>query len=205
MTDATRLSSENEPYTNFLSRLETLAASIKENSSEEVASLYTKDAFKRNLSPQIKSYLKDHGQLNETLKVQARFLDDKKKHISTNSVNALTRVDLAEQNERINKLTEQSREIAEQITHLTQLVQTSVLDQQQRNLEVNKVQKTPFRPNKRTQSQRTPTDRRRITCLKCGIFGHSSEECRGGLKLKCHLCGKQGHLRNVCPLSKNVQ
>ena len=205
MTDATRFSSENEPYINFLARLETLATSIKEQSSEEVATLYTRDAFKRNLSPQIKSFLNDHGQLNEALKVQAKFLDDKKKHISSSSVNALTRVDLAEQNERINKLTEQSREIAEQITNLTQLVQNSVLDQQTRNMEVNKVQKTQFRPNRRSQPQRLFPDRRRITCSKCGIFGHSSEECRGGLKLKCHSCGKQGHLRTVCPLSKNAQ
>ena len=37
-----------------------------------------------------------------------------------------------------------------------------------------------------------------MTCWNCGEIGHSSSECRKGIKRNCYSCGREGHISREC-------
>ena len=120
ITQVTRFSDENETFENLLGRLNTLTTEIKNNSSTEVAELFKEDAFSRNLSPENKSFLLDHGFNSKTLEEQAQFLDARKKYMRKLEVNHIEQKHLHDQNKKIDDLTHQ-------IAALTALVKDSCL------------------------------------------------------------------------------
>ena len=217
ISQVTRFSDENETFENLLSRLNTLTIEIKNNSSTEVAELFKEDAFNRNLSPENKSFLLDHGYNSKTLDEQARFLDERKKYMRKLEVNHIERKDLHDQNKKIDDLTHQ-------IAALTALVKDSCLhespsqDPKPLNLQPQLNPPAPSWPQEvnairpqnenRTRGSFRPTwskQGQKSRCQQCGLSGHSSSHCPRTCTAVCYKCHKRGHLQAVCRSAKNLQ
>ena len=216
LDNAVRFIKENEPFAVFLGRIEAIGAIITKNSHAEFTKILLKDAFMRNLSPGLKSFLLEHGKNKDTLKQIADFLDSKRKHLhttSTNSIEISSLVDLKEQNLKIEQ---QNADLQHQIAVLTQLVQTALNSPTE--VEINKItQKAlPFNSStKQLQNRFTPAARRSdwiyrpdgkpVRCEQCGLFGHYAQKCPRTCTAICHNCGKKGHLQAVCRSAKNAK
>ena len=196
LSQITRFSADNETYTNFLERVETLAEPLKTTESMQLFNLFTKEAFTRNLTPQNKQFLDDHGQSTKSLAEKAKFLDERKKHFPDTSVNNI-------------QTDAQFSKIEAQIAALTSLVQKSLRPESERQpAEANKISVQTGKIESQPAQTRNPNFNpigRPMRCQQCGLFGHSKETCRRTLKAICHKCGRRGHLQAVCRMSKNAQ
>ena len=202
LAEVTRFSDDNETFTNFLKRVETLGKPLKTTASTELFDLFTQEAFTRNLTPHHKACLNDHDQTSKAPAEKAKFLDDRKKHLKTVNVSQI-------------ETTEYS-ELKAQIVALTALVQNTLINpcapdfaenarvQKTETQEVNKVSTQPAKPIQ-NRDFTTRVQEHQTRCQQCGLFGHTKDRCRRTLKAICHKCGKQGHLQAVCRMSKNWQ
>ena len=218
IAQVTRFSNENETFENLLNRLNTLAEDIKQSSSTEVSQLFKDDAFNRNLSPENKTFLLDHGYSQKSLEEQAKFLDARKKYVLKLEVNHIQQKHWLDQSQKIDDLTHQ-------IAALTALVKDSCSleswseDSQSPNRQPQLNSSAPVSPQEvnavKTWSQnqtkglvrpeRSSQQGRKSRCLQCGLFGHSRSSCPRTCMAVCHKCHKRGHLQAVCRSSKNSQ
>ena len=200
LEEMTRFTQENEPFSVFLKRLESVGKLISTNSHEKIAELFVSEAFYRNLTPHLKQFLTDHGQQKNALKEIATFLDQKdkaKRTVHTNNI-------YADDNKIIN--------LENQIALLTDLVKEAIKpntsDEPEPVPEICAVSKRPeMKQPKQTYGRRVNWEYKNgkpVTCKKCGMFGHPKEKCLGLCKAVCHKCKRIGHLQTVCP-AKNHQ
>ena len=201
LAEVTRFSDDNETFTNFLQRVETLGKPLKTTDSTELFDLFTQEAFLRNLTPHHKACLNDHNQTSKKPAEKAKFLDDRKKHLKTVNVSQI-------------ETTEYS-ELKAQIAALAALVQSTLLNPSAADVadnarvekaeirEINKLSTQPAKPMLNRDST-TRIQGNQTRCQQCGLFGHTKDRCRRTLKAICHKCGKQGHLQAVCRMSKNL-
>ena len=208
LEECVRFSEDNETFTLFLGRLELIAETLKEKSTEETAEIFIRDAFFRNLSPQLKTFLSDNGKKDTEI---AKFFDEREKYHISSQVPAPVKANVnhldSSSNAKAKKEKSEIEALKEQIAVLTDLVQTSLNPSAP---EINKVgvsgQKTPNRPNVQPRmGWKSRTNYRVVRCQECGVLGHSKENCRKTCRLICHKCGKMGHLQAVCRFAKNDQ
>ena len=211
LEECVRFSEDNETFNLFLGRLELIAETLKEKSSEETAEIFIRDAFFRNLSPQLKTFLSDNGKKDLSVTEMAKFLDEREKYHSTSQARTLAKANVNHLESSSNsKAKEEKSEIEalkEQIAVLTDLVKISLNPSAP---EINKVgvsgQKTPNLPHVQPRlGWKSRTNSRVVRCQECGVLGHSKENCRKTCRLICHRCGKMGHLQAVCRFAKNDQ
>ena len=223
-----------ETFTLFVQRLTTLADPIKKHTSSQTADLFIKDCFTKNLTPNLKSYLRDHAQNSKSLSEVALFLDTRGKHLPNSQVN---NIGVPE----IDELRKQNDQLQKQISALTDLVSSSLRAQSSspsvntdiaaHAVQVNKisaprreprhVEANPLAP---AESSMKPNvylpkhvpgrlargnaqiiqERRPIMCYQCGLLGHIARKCPRTCSSICHKCGKVGHLQAVCRMSKNL-
>ena len=188
LAKVTRFSSENETFSNFLKRVETIGKPLKTTNNTELFDLFTAEAFNRNLTPHHKACLNDQNQCAKSLVEQAKFLDDRKKHLKAMMVNQVE--------------SSEYTDLKAQIAALTTIVQNALLKESE-TPEVNKISTQSDKP-KLNRNWSFKNNNRPTRCQQCGLFGHSRENCRRTLKAICHKCGKQGHLQAVCRLAKNL-
>ena len=219
-----------ETFTLFVQRLNALSEPIKNHTSKETAELFVKDCFTKNLTPNLKSYLRDHAQNSKSLSEVALFLDTRGKHLPNSQVN---NIGVPE----IDELRKQNDQLQKQISALTDLVSSSFRAQSVNTdpvalaIQVNKIsaprretrhveakplapagssmQANAYLPNQGTgrfarRNTQIKQERRPIRCYQCGLFGHIARMCPRTCSSICHNCGKVGHLQAVCPMAKNL-
>ena len=210
LEECVRFSKDNETFDLFLSRLTLIAEPLKEKSGEETANIFVRDAFFRNIPPQIRSFLSDHGKSDLSTSEIAKFLDEREKYRSSSHVPTPVRTDINNvdsfQNPETRGEKSEIEALKEQVSVLIDLVQTSL---NPKAPEINKVGVS------RPKAQNRPNDQRRlgwkskfsyhaVRCQECGLLGHSKENCPKTCRSICHKCGKLGHLQAVCRSSKNA-
>ena len=200
LVDATRFSKESESFKVFKSRLDIIAKPILDIAKKDAADLLVSDAFRKNLPPNLRQFLIDHGEDDKTVDEIAAFLDGKQKHVYAQSVNNL-------EASRIDDLTMQ-------ITALTELVKTALISPKDIescvDAEINKIGvKKPVSSQKKDMQNKRPDwmyrdNGRPIRCQQCGLFGHHASKCPRDCSAVCHKCGRRGHLQAVCRSAKNA-
>jgi len=193
LNNMSRRSSDNEPFTMFLNRLERTAKGV---SNEALINKYQVQlCFRANLTPSLKSFLLDNDKLEEDCTTIAQYLDHRMKHkksIDVNSVERMAKIDQLEQ-----LLINQSAQMAQ----LTQLVQSSLQTKPMEQLAINAIGKTS-RSNGTTKNW---NGARKERCAKCGMFNHTTSQCSGRCNMTCRRCHRIGHLEAVCKLAaKNL-
>ena len=231
LSDAVRFNMET--FTLFLQRLNSVAAPIKKNTSNETAELFVKDCFTKNLGPKLKIYLRDHAQNSKSLSEVALFLDTRGKHLPNAQVNTIGVPEIEE-------LRAQNDQLQKQIFALTDLVSSkfgqqspssSVNTDTVGHVQVNKIS-APRRETRHMEAKplapagssmkadaylpnqgpgrfargntQIKQGRRPIRCYQCGLLGHIARMCPRTCSSICHNCGKVGHLQAVCPMAKNL-
>jgi hypothetical protein len=185
---------ENENFEFYFNRLSAIAGVISK--TKEVQDFLIRQQFKACLSPQIKQFLVDQGKNTETMPEIAKFLDDKQKFKKTVSLSSV-------HSDQVASISQQNKVLQEQLQLITELLQNKSMetDDEFRKMKksINKIERT-----KKTENQDKTMETQREFCKKCGMFNHTTLECRG-CRMTCNECKVIGHLRNVCPsISKNL-
>ena len=113
---STRKIATEEKFTRFLTRLNQIAKKIGDN--QEINSHLVNRAFRKNLTPDIIAYLRDHDRERKTAAEIAEFLDKKEKYKKHASLNAIGTSDAAIQ--RLDSLEKTIQNTLMQFTTLMQ-------------------------------------------------------------------------------------
>jgi hypothetical protein len=191
---------DNEKFELYYNRLTAIAGSISVNT--EVQQFLTTQQFKTSLSSQNKQFLVDQGKNSISMIEIAKFLDEKQKFRKIVSLTAVN-------TDQFKNITMQNQKLQEQIQLLTELLKNKSTETDQ---ELTKMQKTINKIEKNktqvqtdgnfvktqienfTKSKKNSDDK---FCLKCGMYNHITEECRG-CRMTCNTCHQVGHLSKVC-------
>ena len=206
---ATRNIQQEEKFVRFLSRLTRIAEGITDN--EHTRSYLVDEEFKKNLTREIRAYLKDHGKSSKPMKEIAQFLDEKEKHKKHVSINAL---DTTETTVELKALREQILAQSQQIQNLTLLWQNKTheiderFDASEQLIEVNKLATRQSHPKTRTVAPTRHENRslaNRNESRNPLIAPHQHQQSainqypthwelnRYGAPYRCRKCGIRGH------------
>ena len=211
---STRKIANEEKFTRFLTRLNQIAKKI--GSSEEINSHLVNRAFRKNLTPEITAYLRDHDREGKTPAEIAEFLDKKERYKRHVSLNAIGTSDAA-----IQRLDSLEKTIQNTLMQFTTLMQNKAKETDETNdnlretnnslrLDINKLaaqlnarnthvprnNETPkpshYAPNRvnNREQQRLPQNHQQNTINQ---YPAEWELNRFGAPYRCRLCGIRGH------------
>ena len=227
LQNATRNVMENEKWTRFYDRIKRYASEVSTKS--DIQHYLITNAFRKNMTPRLKTFLLEQGKTELDTKTTASFLDEMKKYkrdinISEIEINGATKQiaevctqnrQLQAQNEALhNKIdslqTEMHKKIAEAVNQtklelfkLTANPKKTVTNgdhQHNHNVRSSNNSHQPAGNQYPTHWELNKYGRP-IVCRKCGVRGHKDENCRG--LVKCHICHQTGHSKYICPNKTN--
>ena len=208
---STRKIATEEKFSRFLTRLNQIAKKIGDN--EEINKHLVNRVFTKNLSPEIKSYLRDHDKEGKTAKEIADFLDKKEKFKKQASLNAIGISDAS-----IQRLDRLEKTIENSFLQFTTLLQNKAKETDETNydlrqanenlkLDVNRLAAQLNTHNLKNNEQTRPThhasnrfNNRDPTKLpsnqqQIGVnqYPVEWELNRYGAPYRCKRCGIRGH------------
>ena len=202
LEECARFTEDSETFELFLSRLNLLAGPVKEQSGEEASDIFVRDAFFRNLTPQLHTFVWDNGKKDLSVAEIAKFLDERHKyqpfHVPTPARANVNQVESFNANDDKSEI----EALRQQVSVLTDLVRSSF------NPSAPDINKVTVSREKMPKDQHRAKWKARMNarpdrCQECGLMGHSKENCPKTCRSICHRCGKVGHLQAVCR-SKNA-
>ena len=201
LSSVTRHISDNEKFERFLERIKRIAKNASDKS--EVQHYLVEAAFRKNLTPRHISFLREHEKTGLSIEKVAKYLDTMKKNEREISVNSL---ELSQTNKIMSELQSSNNELHTKLAALQtemeriMMALTTETTQPQPNIEINNI-----RDKTQTQLHQRNWRKAKITCQKCGLWGHNAANCWGP---KCPICQKDGHSKFICPqqphMSKNL-
>ena len=223
LQNATRNVTENEKWNRFYDRIKRYASDV--STQGDIQKYLITNAFKKNLTPRLKTFLLEQGKTDLDTKATAIFLDNMNKHksdvnISQIEIEGATK-QIAEVCKQNTQLQIQNEDLHDKIDSLQTQMQRMITEAvNQTKLELFKINANPKntitdrdhpqnhsvqrsdRSHQSTNNQ-YPTHwelnqyGRPFTCRKCGVRGHKDENCKG--LVKCYICHKTGHSKYICP------
>ena len=227
LSSLSRMIDENEPFRNFLFRIDALANTASKKADVRLH-LKTK-AFRRNLNQDLIQFLRESGKLNKNIDDQASYLDSMMKHIKPVGINAIgDHQQLVSEMQLMFKQNQQNTELLFQLTKEMESLRRNESNDSQESAQLYAIKDQ--RPSNRhgfsrpkpaqgkasslsATSQQNQADKqwilnkagRPIRCGKCGEYGHYKAICPGTCTATCHVCGQVGHLQAACPEKRRTK
>ena len=211
LSSVTRHISDDEKFERLLERIKRIAKNASNNT--DVQNYLVEAAFRKNLSTRHISFLREHEKTDLSIEKVAKYLDKMKKNVRESSVNSL---ELSSTNNKISELYEQNFHLQTSNNELHKKFDTLQTEMERLMAmlqgQASQIQSTPtnkeinhIKGKSQANFQKRNWIKPKITCEKCGLWGHKEGNCWGP---KCPICKKDGHSKFICPqepqLSKNL-
>ena len=204
LSSVTRHVTDDEKFERFLERIKRIA---KEASKKpEVQNYLVDTAFRKNLTSRHISFLREHEKTNLSIDNVAKYLDKMQKNVREISVNSL---ELSNTNNKIAELYQQNFKLQSSNDELHKKFDTIQTEMERLMMvlttQTYQTQHSPTNPEiNNIRGKRQPNFQQRkpkITCEKCGLWGHRGTDCWGP---KCPICHEDGHSKFICPQQANI-